>query len=58
MTNHVHLLLTAHEEGGVSGTMQSLGRYYVQYFNYCYKRTGTLREGRYKSTLMTAKPIC
>ncbi len=32
--------------------MQMLGRYYVQYFNYCYQRTGTLWEGRYKATLI------
>ena len=32
--------------------MQSIGRHYVQYFNYCYKRTGTLWEGRYKATLI------
>ena len=35
--------------------MQSLGRYYVQYFNYQYKRTGTLWEGRYKSTLLDSE---
>ena len=35
--------------------MQSLGRYYVQYFNYRYQRTGTLWEGRYKSTLIDAE---
>jgi putative transposase len=29
--------------------MQSLGRRYVQYFNYTYCRSGTLWEGRYKS---------
>ena len=55
MTNHVHLLITAHSEGGLSKAMQSLGRYYVQYFNYCYKRTGTLWEGRYKSTLIDSE---
>jgi putative transposase len=27
--------------------MQSLGRKYVQYFNFTYGRTGTLWEGRY-----------
>jgi putative transposase len=32
--------------------MQMLGRYYVQYFNYMYKRTGTLWEGRYKASLI------
>jgi putative transposase len=32
--------------------MQMLGRYYVQYYNYCYRRTDTLQEGRYKTTLI------
>jgi Transposase and inactivated derivatives len=52
MTNHVHLLLTPHTEHGIGQVMQSLGRYYVQYFNYLYHRTGTLWEGRYKATLL------
>jgi len=45
MTNHVHLLVTPAERGGVSDMMQSLGRRYVRYFNHCYKRFGTLWEG-------------
>ena len=53
MTNHVHLLLTPSNERGVSQLMQSLGRYYVRYFNNTYQRTGTLWEGRYKSTLVS-----
>lgn len=52
MTNHVHLLMTPHAEDSIGKVMQSLGRYYVQYFNYQYKRTGTLWEGRYKATLL------
>jgi len=52
MTNHVHLLLTPTTASGVSKLMQSLGRYYVHYFNKTYQRTGTLWEGRYKSTLV------
>lgn len=52
MTNHVHLLMTPHTEDGIGKVMQSLGRYYVQYFNYSYKRTGTLWEGRYKAALL------
>jgi putative transposase len=32
--------------------MQSLGRYYVHYFNFTYQRTGTLWEGRYRATLV------
>jgi putative transposase len=52
MTNHVHLLMTPEMEQGVSQLMQSLGRYYVRYINQTYDRTGTLWEGRYKSTLV------
>lgn len=55
MTNHLHLLITPKEEQGVSKTMQTLGRYYVQYFNYTYRRTGTLWEGRYKATLIDSE---
>ena len=52
MTNHVHLLITPHETATISKVMQMLGRYYVQYFNQKYQRTGTLWEGRYKATLL------
>ena len=52
MTNHVHLLMTPETEQGVSQVMQALGRYYVRYINQTYGRTGTLWEGRYKSTLV------
>jgi len=52
MTNHVHLLVTPMIEQGVSKLMQALGRRYVYYFNKRYQRTGTLWEGRYKSSLV------
>ncbi len=52
MTNHVHLLITPHKKDGISKAMQMVGRYYVQYFNKTYQRTGTLWEGRYKATLI------
>lgn len=55
MTNHVHLLMTPLTEISISKVMQSLGRYYVQYFNYQYQRTGTLWEGRYKACLIDAE---
>ena len=55
MTNHVHLLVTPKYEGGVSKLMQSLGRRYVAYFNYQYKRSGTLWEGRFKSCLVQSE---
>jgi len=56
MTNHVHLLMTPDSEAGIGKVMQSLGRRYVRYFNYRYRRTGTLWEGRYKASLLDTEP--
>jgi putative transposase len=55
MTNHIHLLVTPNKENGISKMMQMLGRYYVQYFNYTYQRSGTLWEGRYKASLIDSE---
>ena len=55
MTNHVHFLMTPHEEDGISKVLQSVGRRYVQYFNHIYQRTGTLWEGRYRATLIESE---
>lgn len=55
MTNHVHLLITPLATGSTGRMMQTLGRYYVQYFNFTYQRTGTLWEGRYKATLIDSE---
>lgn len=52
MTNHVHLLLTAIDCDGISAVMQSIGRYYVRYINTSYGRSGTLWEGRFRSSLV------
>lgn len=52
MTNHVHLLVTPASVGGVSRMMQQVGRGYVGYFNTAHHRTGTLWEGRFKSSLV------
>lgn len=52
MTNHVHLLLTPDNERGPSRMMQAIGRVYVRYVNARYQRTGTLWEGRYRSSLV------
>ena len=51
MPNHVHLLVTASTEDGLSIVMRNLGQRYVQYFNRSYGRTGTLWEGRYRSCI-------
>jgi putative transposase len=55
MSNHVHLLVTPQTENAIGKMMQGVGRYYVQYFNYCYRRTGTLWEGRYRATLIDSE---
>jgi putative transposase len=52
MTNHVHLLLTPKSAESPSMLLQSVGRRYVRYVNQVYRRSGTLWEGRYKSTLI------
>lgn len=55
ITNHVHLLITPYLEQSLGKSMQMPGCYYVQYYNYCYQRTGTLWEGRYKATLIDSE---
>jgi putative transposase len=55
MTNHVHLLLTPNAEWAISRLMQFLGRRYVRYFNFQYRRTGTLYEGRFKSSIVQTR---
>lgn len=55
MTNHVHLLLTPRRGGGLSRTMQSIGRRYVRHINSVYSRSGTLWEGRFKSAVIDSE---
>lgn len=52
MSNHVHLLLTPSSEQGPPCMMQSLGLAYARYFNRLHHRTGTLFEGRYRSSVV------
>ncbi|MFN0041520.1 MAG: transposase [Burkholderiales bacterium] len=55
MSNHVHLLATPTEDNSISKVFQSVGRKYVQYFNYTYQRSGTLWEGRYRATVVDSE---
>ena len=55
MSNHVHLLVTPRKAQAVPGLIISLGRRYVQYINTTYRRTGTLWDSRYKSSLIQAE---
>lgn len=55
MTDHVHLLVTGMERGAVSRMMQRLGRRYVASFNLRHGRTGTLWDGRFKTSLIDSQ---
>ena len=55
MTNHVHLLLTPESTESPSAVLQSVGRRYVRYINHVYRRSGTLWEGRFKSSLIDSE---
>lgn len=52
MTNHVHLLITPSEQGAAGAMLQDVGRRYVRTINTLHGRTGTLWEGRFKSSLV------
>lgn len=55
MSNHFHLLATPETAEGIPQMMQAVGRRYVRHFNQRQTRTGTLWEGRYRSTLIQAE---
>ena len=51
MDDHLHLLATP-EDDRLPLWMQAMGRRYVRYFNDRHGRSGTLWEGRYRSTVV------
>ncbi|MDN5752312.1 MAG: transposase [Nitrosospira sp.] len=55
MTNHIHLLASPEFDDSISKVFQAVGRRYVQYFNYTYRRSGTLWEGRYRATIVDSE---
>lgn len=52
MSNHVHLLATPAALGMISATMKLSSMRYVRHINDLYGRTGTLFEGRFRSSLV------
>ena len=52
LDNHFHLLATPSSDETMSLMMQAVGRTYVRYFNGRHQRSGTLWEGRYKSSVI------
>lgn len=55
MTNHVHLLVSGDKAGSAGALMKALGQRYVQYVNRAYRRSGTLWEGRFRSSPIQAE---
>ncbi|MEN1926800.1 transposase [Luteimonas sp. MJ293] len=55
MNNHVHLLLSATAAGRISQALRLAGQTYVQSFNQRHDRTGTLWQGRFKSSLIDSE---
>lgn len=55
MPDHFQLLCTPSTADGVPRLMQGVGRDYVRHFNRRHGRSGTLWEGRYRSTLIQAE---
>jgi len=58
MTNHVHLLMTSKQQDGLSRTMQQVGSSYTRHVNDRYERTGTLWEGRFRSSPVDSDFYC
>jgi putative transposase len=52
MSNHAHLLMTPSDADGAGRVMKGLGERYVRKFNRLHRRTGTLWEGRFHSSLV------
>ena len=52
MPNHLHSLATPSDEEGLAAMMQKVGRLYVPWFNNKYGRSGTLFQGRFRTSVI------
>jgi len=55
MPNHLHLLVTPGDNGGLALMMQKVGRFYVPWFNHKYQRYGGLFQGRFRTSLVDSE---
>ncbi len=56
LKNRVYLMGTPSDGTGLARMVQWIGRHYVPYFNRKYHRSGTLWEGRFKTSVV--EPAC
>jgi putative transposase len=54
MPGQLQLLATPADEAGLAHAMQRTGRYYVPWFNAKYGRSGSLFQGRFKTSVIDA----
>jgi len=52
MSNHIHFIVSSPEPAAISCTMKVVGSRYACHFNKRHGRTGTLQEGRHRSSLI------
>jgi putative transposase len=55
MTNHIHFVVSSDETDAISNTMKVVGSRYAFHFNKRYQRSGTLWEGRHRSSLIDSE---
>jgi putative transposase len=56
LPDRLRLLITPADEEGLAQAMQRVGRYYVPWFNAKYGRSGSLFQGRFKTSVIEAAP--
>jgi putative transposase len=52
MSNHVHLLITPAARRSAAGLMQRVGSRFVRYWNKRHRRSGTMWDGRFRSSII------
>jgi putative transposase len=52
MRNHIHLLITPANKSGPARLLQRIGSRYVRYWNKRHHRSGTMWEGRFRSSIV------
>jgi len=52
MPNHVHLMIDPNGCANLAKVMQAINQSYARYFNYKYRKSGHLWQGRFKSMII------
>ncbi|MBM3248003.1 MAG: transposase [Candidatus Omnitrophica bacterium] len=52
MPNHAHLLIGLDDKADLAKVMQGINQSYTRYFNFRYKKSGHLWQGRFKSMVI------